>query len=76
MQVHFICACKNTRTNAPSGRITRNSSARGAHCARYNLDIYMESTLYYNHACPQNHLDSQNKQGLLANQNADSEYSV
>ena len=29
MQVDFICASKNTRTNAPSGRITRNhSSAR------------------------------------------------
>ena len=29
MQVDFIRACKNTRTNAPSGRITRNhSSAR------------------------------------------------
>ena len=29
MPVHFICACKNTRTNAPSGRITQNhSSAR------------------------------------------------
>ena len=29
-QVDFICACKNTRTNTPSGRITRDhSSARG-----------------------------------------------
>ena len=29
MHVGFICASKNTRTNAPSGRITRNhSSAR------------------------------------------------
>ena len=29
MQADFICACKNTRTNTPSGRITRNhSSAR------------------------------------------------
>ena len=29
MQVDFICACKNTRKNAPSGRISRNhSSAR------------------------------------------------
>ena len=29
MQVDSICACKNTRTNAPSGRINRNhSSAR------------------------------------------------
>ena len=24
MQVDFICASKNTRTNAPHGRITRN----------------------------------------------------
>ena len=29
MQVDFICSSKNTRTNAPGGRITRNhSSAR------------------------------------------------
>ena len=29
MQVDFICASKNTRTNAPSSRIPRNhSSAR------------------------------------------------
>ena len=28
MEADFICAFKNTRTNAPSGRITRNSSAR------------------------------------------------
>ena len=29
MQADFICACKNTKTIAPSGRITRNhSSAR------------------------------------------------
>ena len=27
MQVDFICASKNTRTNAPSGRITRNHSS-------------------------------------------------
>ena len=27
MQADFICACKNTRTNAPSGRITRNYSS-------------------------------------------------
>ena len=29
MQADFICACKNTRTNAQSGRINQNlSSAR------------------------------------------------
>ena len=27
MQVDFICASKNTRTNAPSGRITQNHSS-------------------------------------------------
>ena len=34
MQADFICACKNTRTNAPSGGITRKCSrslAKGAH---------------------------------------------
>ena len=30
MQVDFICASKNTRTNAPSGRITRNHSSAHA----------------------------------------------
>ena len=48
MQVDFICACKNTRANAPSGPITRNHSSaralypkvRSAHCARYNLQIF------------------------------------
>ena len=24
MKVDFICACKNTKTNVPSGQITRN----------------------------------------------------
>ena len=62
MQADFICACKNTRTNAPRGRITRNHSSA---CARYNLQIYLASRLYSNHACPQNHVNSQNKEGAL-----------
>ena len=47
MQVDFICACTNTRTKAPSGRITQNHSSahavwprvRSAHCAWYNLHV-------------------------------------
>ena len=30
MQVDFICACKNIRTNAPSSCITRNHSSAHA----------------------------------------------
>ena len=48
MQANFICACNNTRTNAPNVRITWNHSSaralypkvRSAHCARYNLQIF------------------------------------
>ena len=50
MQVEFICAFKNTRTNAPSGSMTRNHSSAHAHkpkvyyvCALrtvYNLQIF------------------------------------
>ena len=29
------------------------------------LQIELDSRLYYNHACPQNHVNSQNKQGAL-----------
>ena len=50
MQVDFICACTNTRTKAPSGRITRNHSSAhavwpkvgsvcSAHYAWYNLHV-------------------------------------
>ena len=35
--------------------------------------IKLDSRFYYNHACPQNHKINR---GLLANQNADSDYNV
>ena len=38
---------------------------RHVHCARYNLQIQFNSRLYSNHACPQNHVNSQNKEGAL-----------
>ena len=38
MQVDFICASKNTRTNTPSSRITRNhSSARTLKVAEHSF---------------------------------------
>ena len=36
-----------------------------AHCVRYNLHISLDSRLYYNHACPQNHVNYQSKQGAF-----------
>ena len=38
---------------------------KGAHGSLYNLQKKLDSRLYYNHACPQNHVNSQNKQGAL-----------
>ena len=46
--------------------VLRMRTARGIVCSR----------LYYNHACPRNDMNSQNKRGLLANQNVDSKYNV
>ena len=83
--VDFICASKNTRqTHQPATSLkTIQVLALFSHrcitctdCAWYNLHISLESRLYKNHACSRNHVNSQNKQGLLANQNADSEYKV
>ena len=38
-----------------------------AHCARYlyTHNLYIHNLYIHNHACPQNHMNSQNKQGAL-----------
>ena len=63
MQVDFICASKNTGTNALSGRITWN---------RYNwIAVYTIIMLVYKITWI-----LKISRGLLANQDADSEYNV
>ena len=37
----------------------------GVEAVYYGIVQVENSRLYYNHACPQNHMDSQNKQGAL-----------
>ena len=54
-----------------------NQKARNAIVGAENL-LKLDSRLYYNYACPQNHVAWILKisRGLLANQNADNEYNV
>ena len=47
MQVDFICASKNARTNAPSSRITQSHLSAHAPKVYYPCAL---SRLYYNHA--------------------------
>ena len=74
MQDDFICASKihgQTHQAAASLETIQllalfsQRCITHAHCARYNLHIELDSRLYYYHACPQNHVNSQNKQGAF-----------